>query len=207
MKLIETTGTTSLDDSERLRARDAEILKRQEAFKGHTSPLGTLGLDRHLDEARVKFGIPDTAFDVAASYDRVFVFQVSLLKDGKKGGDSMIHLPDSTLDREKNKAPTGCIVSAGLRALDILKSNGHQLGDVVLHTNAVPYFVRFDNISGHDQHMIVLKAGQISGNYDLAERLKNRAVRLKLEHDSDGSPYHAYIDENGKSLVPQLGDN
>lgn len=191
-------------DGERLMERERELLRRKEEVRMRMSPPGALGLDAALEKARLEHGIPDSAFKIQAVFDRVLVLQVAM-QDGETYKDSKIILAETTRDREMRKAPNGIIVSAGLKALDILRSNGMDLGHKIIFTHSAPYFVRFDNILGQDQHLVVLQAGQITASYDLSANLASRHTRVRL-FENEGQPYHAHIGPDGKGLMPVNGD-
>lgn len=190
-------------DGDRLIERERELQKRRDLIASRMSPKGALGLPPKLDEARCTHGIPDSAFKMQAVYDRVLVFQVAMhVGETYEGG--LVVLSENTRDRETRKAPLGIIVSAGLKALDILRSNGMDLGHRIIHTNSAPYFVRFDNILGKDWHLIVLQAGQITASFDLADDLASRVTRVR-QFENDGQPYHAHIGPDGKAFMPVDG--
>lgn len=187
------------DDSERYAARDREAMEKKTAIiRSRMSLKGLLGLPPLLDAARLEYGITDAAFRVQAVYDRILVWQVSMQKGDTYEGSKIV-LAETTKARELNKAPIGIIVSAGLIALDKLKSHGMDLGHKVIFTHSAPYFVRYDVVEGQDYHLIVLKAGHITASYNLAEDMRSRRVNVRQE--PDGS--HVLVDENRNVVVPQ----
>jgi len=123
-------------------------------------------------------------------------------KGDKFEADSLIHMPESTQQREKAKAPQGIIVSAGLTALDQLRSHGIDVGHKILFCHAAPYHIRYDTVLGLEQHLIILSAADIIGSADLATNLKNRSVRY-LARRTENSVEHVFIDENGKPWLPE----
>lgn len=165
------------------------------------APPGALKLPRLLDERRLDYGITDRAFEWQASFDRCYIWQVPMQKGDKFEADSLIHMPESVQQREKAKAPQGIIISAGLTALDQLRSHGIDLGHKVLFCHAAPYHIRYDTVLGLEQHLIVLLAGDIIGSEDLAKNLKKREVRY-LARRNEKSVEHTFIDENGKPWLP-----
>lgn len=189
--------------SDDLQARDrAQAERKSNIIRERMSPKGTLaGVTPLLDERRVEYGITDGAFKFHASYDRIYVWQIPMQKGDKYEG-SLIHMAESTQQREKNKAPHGIIVSAGLLALDSLRSNGIDLGHRILFCHTAPYHIRYDIIEGQEYHLIILTAGDIVGSEDLATNLRNRTVRIK-QSDEAGYPQHSLINENGKPWLPQ----
>lgn len=185
-----------------LDARDREQSERRSAvMRKRMSPPGALGLPALLDERRLEYGITDGAFSRQAVFDRVFIWQIPMQKGDKFEADSLIHMPESVQQREKSRAPQGIIVSAGLKALDQLRSHGVDLGHKVLFCHAAPYHIRYDSVLGLEQHLIILLAGDIIGSEDLASNLKNRDVRY-LARRTETSVEHTFIDENGKPWLP-----
>lgn len=190
-------------DSDDLAARDkAQAERKSKIIRERMSAKGTLpGMTPLLDERRLEYGITDGAFKFNAAFDRVFIWQIPMQKGDKYEG-SLIHMAESTQQREKNKAPHGIVVSAGLLALDTLRSNGIDLGHRVLFAHSAPYHIRYDIIEGQEYHLIILTAGDIIGSEDLATNLKNRTVRIK-QSDAAGYPQHSFINEEGKPWTPQ----
>lgn len=168
----------------------------------HMAPRGTLGLPRLLDERRVEFGITNGAFDRQAAFDRVFIWQIPMQK-GETFAGSTIVMPESKQMAERNKAPQGIIVSAGLLALDSLRSNGIDLGHKVLFAASAPYHVRYDVVEGREFHLVILVAGDIIGSEDLATDLKARRVRIIQNPKNEDYAQHVLIGENGKAVLPQ----
>ena len=114
-------------------------------------------------------------------------------------------MPESTQMRERNRAPHGIVISAGLLALDQLRSNGCDLGHRVLFCHAAPYHIRYDVVEGQEFHLIILNAGDIIGSEDFASSLKNRSVRIVQHKDVTDKVEHVLIDANGGTYLPQSG--
>jgi hypothetical protein len=189
-------------DSGRLEARDRELAERaSEIMRKRMSPPGTLGLPKLLDARRIEYGVTDGAFERQAVFDRIYVWQIPMQKGDKFESDSLIHMPDSVKQREKNKAPAGIIVSAGLTALDHLRSHGIDLGHKILFCHTAPYHIRYDSVLGVEQHLIILQSGDIIGSDDLAANLKKREVRY-LARRTEKSVEHTFIDETGQPWLP-----
>lgn len=181
----------------------SNVQKIADALLKRMTPAGLLGLPKLLDERRLQYGIPDGAFAQEAMFDRILIFQVGDRETStyEKGG--LIEMPDNVKAANLYRAPVGIVVSCGLSALDSFVSNGGQLGDKVQFVKNAPYFVRCDTIAGHDFNLVVLTAGEIVGNFDLAERLKKRTLR-KIQNPLEGGRVeHVFIDEGGKHMMPQ----
>jgi len=191
-------------DSSILDAREREQAERRSAvMRKRMSPPGTLGLPKLLDERRLEFGITDGAFSRQAVFDRVFLWQIPMQKGDKFESDSLIHMPESVQQREKARAPQGIIVSAGLRALDQLRSHGIDLGHKILFCHAAPYHIRYDSVLGLEQHLIIVLAGDIIGSEDLATNLRTREVRcLPRRNEENNTVDHVFIDERGDAWLP-----
>jgi len=191
-------------DSSILDAREREQAERRSAvMRKRMSPPGTLGLPKLLDERRLEFGITDGAFSRQAVFDRVFLWQIPMQKGDKFESDSLIHMPESVQQREKARAPQGIIVSAGLKALDQLRSHGIDVGHKILFCHAAPYHIRYDSVLGLEQHLIIVLAGDIIGSEDLATNLRTREVRcLPRRNQENNSVDHVFIDERGDAWLP-----
>jgi len=191
-------------DSSILDAREREQAERRSAvMRKRMSPPGALGLPKLLDERRLEYGITDGAFSRQAVFDRVYLWQIPMQKGDKFESDSLIHMPESVQQREKSRAPQGIIVSAGLRALDQLRSHGVDLGHKILFCHAAPYHIRYDSVLGLEQHLIIVLAGDIIGSEDLATNLRNREVRcLPRRNAENNSVEHVFIDERGDAWLP-----
>jgi hypothetical protein len=189
-------------DGMRLVDRDKEIAARRERLiRSKMSLPGMLGLERTLEEARQTYGIPDSAFDQQAVFKSVYVLQVAM-QEGETYKDSQIILAESTRDRELRKAPIGVIVSAGLEALDVMRSHGIDLGHKITFVHSAPYFIRFDNIGGVDQHLVVLDVRNIRSSYNLAADLKARRQNIKQVSDDDGLIRHVLVNEDRVVTTP-----
>src|SRR5688500_8982884 len=84
------------------------------------APPGSLGLPPLLEEKRLRYEIPDACFKWHASYDRCFAYQVPAEKENFHG--TSIIAPETTRDYEARVTPKMVLVSAGLKALDNLRS-------------------------------------------------------------------------------------
>lgn len=187
------------DLPERLREQGE---RRSRIIAARMSPKGLLGLPKLLDERRLEYGITDGAFTRQAMYDRVFVWQIPMQK-GETFEGSRIVMPESTQQRERNRAPHGIVVSAGLLALDSMRSNGCDLGHRVLFAHSAPYHVRYDVVEGQEFHLVILVAGDIIGSEDLATNLKERRVFISQNPAQADYPQHVLINEDRKPMLPQ----
>ena len=112
-------------------------------MRNKIAPRGSLGLPPLLEERRWEYAIPDTAFGIAAVYDRLFVYQIlSGQKETFSTGGKVL-MPDTMLTAEKEVTPTGVIISAGCQALNIIRSNGMDLGHLVYYVQIGYYKVVF----------------------------------------------------------------
>lgn len=192
--------------SDSLAPREREQAERRtRAILKNMSPKGLLGLPKLLEERRWEFGITDGAFQRQAAFARVFLWQIPMQSGDTYNPESKIVMAESTKQREKNKAPYGIVISAGLLALDSLRSNGIDLGHKVLFAHTAPYHIRYDVIDGLEQHLVILNAGDIIGSEDLATNLKKRDVRFKQGLNANGAIEHTFQDDTGKTWLPQEG--
>lgn len=162
---------------------------------------GVFGLPPLLEERRLEYGIPDGAFKMQAVYNRILLWQIPDDDSETYKGTSII-MTSRAQERERDIAPRGIIISAGLSALDYLRSNGMDLGHIVSFVRLSPYEWRCDIVStGIPQECKILQAGDIIGSEDLAANLRSGKTVLKTVQ-SNGLDIHAY-EADGQTTIPQ----
>lgn len=162
------------------------------------SPAGSLGLTEHLDAKRIEHGIIDDCFDVCASFNRILVYQLPLKEETV--GKSKIIAPQASQKRMQQEAPTGVIVSAGLGALDVLRTHGMQVGDTILFIKQGMWRITTGWVRHVDEHLMVLSVGDIISNQDLAKRLREGSVNYSWDAENGE---HRMVDSQGKVLTPK----
>lgn len=155
-----------------------------------------------VDSRRKQYMLINEFFEYQAVYDRVYVQQVSRY-EGDKIGDGLIVMADSTKQREREISCLGIIVSAGLKALDELRSNGMDVGHMVNFVRNAPFRVPVATIAGKDFYLVCIEAGSIMGSCDLASGMRDRTVRTKKIKLDDGSYQHVHCDADGNLWQPQ----
>lgn len=193
-----TVDSTMIPESLRAAAE-----RRSELIRKRSSPKGMLGLPKLLDERRIEYGITDSAFKFQASFDRILVWQIAMQKGDTFEEGGLIAMPDTVKAKERNKAPHGIIVSAGLLALDQLVSNGMNVGHRVLFCHSAPYFVRYDTIDGQHHHLVVLKAGDVIASEDTALGLRAQRMRIIQNPENKTQVEHFLVNEDGFPVMPQ----
>ena len=119
-----------------------------------------------------------------ALFERVVVFYVS---DASASSETFI--PDgkivkvaSTRDRDESRSPRGVIVSAGLRALEILSDHGMEVGELVWLAPHLPY--RFEvgrTKEGLPIEFMFCNVGDIVLSEDLLDRIGKGVASSYLE--------------------------
>lgn len=191
-----------------LRAQEWESRRpaREAAIKAEMAPPGSLGLCPLLEKKRLEYLIPDGAFKCHSSFERVSIYQLEVTSgDTKfiKGG--MIHMPDTVQGRKHMEEPIGVLVSAGLKALDTLRSNGIDIGHNVKFIRSAPYRTICDIIGSIECYLIEVNAGDICGSYDLQEAINTGECQVRVvESEVDGqiSRTHVFVDKDGKTWDP-----
>lgn len=159
---------------------------------------GELGLPPLLDARRLEYGIPDMCFQVQASYDRVYVHQVAQ-EDGDTYHGGVILKPENIKRAERFMAPQGIIVSAGLKAMDHLTSNGMGLGHMIWFIRQSPWRIVAGHVLGEEQQVMVMHSSEIVGSFDTAKKLRERKLRTRYNRDE---AQHELIDEDGHIVTP-----
>lgn len=201
-KLASESGKVDLDTM--IPGRDAAaIAKRKEIeelnaeFLKRISQRGELNLPPLLDQRRLEWGIIDAAFSRQAAFDRIHIWQIPEQKTETFGAESKIVMPDQSRDRLKNEAPRGILISAGLKALDALRSNGIDLGHIVNFIQAAPWRLFVDYVAGHRIPVLVMNAGDITSSEDTARMLRAKDIGVARRSDQ-----HVYMSREGEFELP-----
>src|SRR5262245_56980982 len=94
-------------------------------------PRGTFNIPMLLDERRFAYGIPNGAFAQYPAFDKVYIWQIPTKERRTYAQDGQLVMPDAVVSADRNTAPRGIIVSAGLQAMDSLRSTGIDLSYIV----------------------------------------------------------------------------
>lgn len=124
-----------------------------------------------LRNRRVEYNIPDGAFAEQFGFDRVAIWQIAE-DEGDTFKGSLIVKAETTKDKEKREAPRGVIVSAGARAMDELRTNGFEIGQVVRFVRLAPWRLPVDMVDGKKADLMVIRSGDIVSSFDLMEEAK-----------------------------------
>jgi len=175
-----------LVSAERFRAM---VERRAGVIQKHMSPPGKLkGVTGKLEERRFRYGIPDEAFKVQATFKRVFVKQIEEWEGETFGPDSRLVRTDVQKQRGRESTPRGVLVSAGLEAQDVLLSHGIELGDIVWIVQMSIFRLPVLSIDGTDEVLLVLNVGDVNGCEDAWERLQSG--EMVSEYDEKAKQHH-----------------
>lgn len=184
--------------------RDTELdaaIKRTKLIKERMSPPGALRLPEKLEAARLKHGIPDGFFRVAAGFDRIFVFPIDPFDADEKMPNSPIYRPELTKQKDLQEGYRGVLISAGLTAMDRLMSHGYELGDIVMTNKNVPFARRMELIEGKPMFVLVMRDGDLAGNETLQGDILAGKRRVVDGGDDSGYSHQiAWQDEEGDWL-------
>lgn len=181
---------------------EAQRLQLERAIKENFADPGALGLSPLLEAKRVKYGIPNSAWSNQAAYNKILVWQIPLEESDTYGQAGVILKTDARKGKELTEAPRGVIVSAGLRALDELRSNGLDLGHTIYFTHLAPYRLRLPMVAGKEPTLVILHSGDVFASEDLASSLKSGECKIVAKDNADGVTEHFYCDANGKTWKP-----
>jgi hypothetical protein len=174
-----------------------------EIMRSRMPPAGALHLSKHLDQRRLDYFIPYTAFRTECVFDRIYVYQISAKKQKDKFiDDGLIYIPPSDQKGREQEASRGIIVSAGLGALDRLASHGMEVGDIIQFTRLSPFRQWFDKIEGIDQYLLALHGGDPISCEDLRRKLWDGTLKIAQVDDGNGGKTHVYQDQAGNYVRP-----
>jgi hypothetical protein len=151
--------------------------------------------DDLLQQRIEEFNIPDLPW--WPTFDRVLAYQIDdkLSKQDKIGS---IYLPETT-QSTKDGSKRLVIVGAGLKALDILRSNGIELGHIVTETQFGNIdFVIDRKAAGENVQFRVARAEDITGSEDLLANLKEGLAEIVLD---DNGKHQLKVDPKTRGPV------
>lgn len=192
------TGMEEAQENSFEKSAAALALEIDQSTKEQMSPPGALKLTPHLEEKRIEHGIIDDCFQVCAEFDRILVYQ--LPASDHTFGKSGIIMPQASQKRVAQETPKGIIVSAGLGALDVLKTSGQEVGDTILFIKQGMWRIVCGWVRHVEVHLMVLSVGDICSNQDKAQRLREGLIKY---HWNDETNEHVLVDRFGKRLKPQ----
>jgi hypothetical protein len=177
--------------------RKKDELEREDRMRlSKMSPRGSLGLPDFLDKRRLEWLVTDGAFAISPLYNRVYIHQIPMPFNKKKG---LIHTPDTVAHKELRSCHRGVLVGAGGLALDALRSNGVDLGHVVHFIHVNPWRLFVDYAEGHFFQVLVMTVDCVAGSEDLAEAMKTGKAKIQVV---DGK--HQLTDPDGHMWDPVM---
>lgn len=190
-----------LFDSEEVEAMRAQRERElQKEIEANFAEPGKLGLPALLEAKRIKYAIPNSAWRSQAVFNKILVWQIPIDESDTYGKTGLVK-PETVKKRELSEAPRGVIVSAGLQALDELRSHGVDVGHTVFFTHLAPFRKRLPPIAGRESALVILHSGDIFDSEELADNLKSRVCRV-IAKESENGLTHVFCDENGKVWNP-----
>ncbi len=180
-----------------------ELANRIEAdIRTRQSAPNSLGLSPLLEKRRFQYTIPDEAFQEVCLWDRIYVWQIMpRYQEGKTYGGSDIWMPETAQKRELQESCRGVLVSAGLKAMDNLRSNGVELGSVVSFIRFGPWHKPIGTFAGtHLQYLLVLRDGDLIGCEDLQDAITAGTVVAGPQFSSGGLLEHR-ITRDGVTFI------
>lgn len=141
-------------------------------------PRGHFNIPLLLDERRFEYGIPNGAFESFPVYDKVYIWQVTLTERRTYSDGGAIIKPDAIIASDRNTAPRGIIISAGLQALDSLRSTGIDVGHIVRFKKFSPFIQPVGEIRGQVMTVMVIRDGDIVSSEDLATMYHAREMTI-----------------------------
>lgn len=153
-----------------------------------------------LLEKRLKdYGISPCPYQPA--FDRIVVYKLADEMSARDtySKDGVIVKPDAVKARDKETAPRGVLIAAGVGAMDYLRSNAIELGHVVWVVRLSPWQHTVErDAEGREVGLMFLRAGDIVGSEDVLDMIRKKKVRVKV--GDDGQHQYSVDDE----LIPRF---
>lgn len=134
-----------------------------------------------LDQRIEKYEIPQWPGE--ACFSRILVYRIpdkaAARKTFVEGGS--IVMPDDVHSNNEFRSPRGIIVSAGLQAMDILRGNGMQLGEMIWMASHTPWRFEVDTKKdGKPVEFYFMQAGDVTLSEDLLRSRQAGNIRVEL---------------------------
>lgn len=142
------------------------------------APRGTYNIPMLLDERRFEYAIPNGCFEHYPTFDKVYIWQLTLTERHTYSEGGSILKPDAVVASDRNTAPRGIIVSAGLQALDALRSTGVDIGHIIRFKKFSPFIQPVGEIKGHVFTVMVIRDGDVVSSEDLAREYHAKRVSI-----------------------------
>lgn len=148
-----------------------------------------------LDEAIEQYKIP--AWPYEPGFDRIVVFSIPEEKAQRKtyvpGGK--IEMVETRQAFEKEETPRGILCAAGLKAMDVCRSHGIDLGHMLWVARLSPWRHEVERTAeGKVISFLFMRVGDIVGSETLQAAIKEG--RVKVEVRPDGTHGFKYEDED-----------
>lgn len=171
-------GLREHNEKHRLVARALAAENIADELEKSLAPLGTFNIPMLLDKRRFEYGIPNGCFEHYPAFDKVYIWQVTLTERRTYADGGAIIKPDAIVASDRNTAPRGIIVSAGLQALDSLRSTGIDVGHIVRFKKFSPFIQPVGEIKGVQMTVMVIRDGDIVSSEDLAREYHGRTISI-----------------------------
>lgn len=152
----------------------------------HISPSITFDppLSKLLDERRLQYKIHDACFDFQPPYDRVLVYQIPFSETGAARPGSPIIMTDKMKEASDFYGLEGVIVSAGLLALEHLRTNGMDLGHRIMFATTIVRKMAMGYYADKPFELLVMSSADIQGSYDTRRLLREKKLRIAQKEGS-----------------------
>jgi len=157
------------------------------------APLGTYNIPEKLDKRRHEYGIPNGAFEHFPAFDKVYIWQITMTERQTYAAGGSIVKPEQRIAYDRNTAPRGIIVAAGLQALDSLRSSGFDVGDIVRFKKYAPFMQPVGEVNGVELSIMVIRDGDIVSSEDLAADYHAKLVKIVNVANSEGGYDHRFV--------------
>lgn len=187
-----------VDKAIAIEVQSAELAEK--LGKAMAKPGRLKGIPPLLEKRRLRYGMPDGCFKRQCAFDRILVWQIGEAEGETFSKDGKIVMPETSKARLKDSTPRGVIVSAGAKALDVLRTNGMDIGYIVNFIRFAVWNIEADVVEGRIYPLMVLRVGDIVASEDTREDMLRGDLRIELDAESAA---HCFVrGKRGKKIIP-----
>ena len=170
-------------DVDYIARRDSELEKAIEELKQNVASASQadLGISELLEKQRQQHLIPTGCFGTRPVFDWVHVYQIGdkdRVELYETYGASKIVMPENYREARRDQACRGVLLAAGPAALDMLRTNGIEVGHTVRFVKFSPFRLLGDYVRSKEFWFLAMRAESIESSETLEQEIREKKAEV-----------------------------